>query len=64
MKESMKITATYEGQTERFHRFVIKEPMMNGRIYILKQAEIPRELVIELKTKRTEKRSDGSNSSE
>jgi hypothetical protein len=44
----MKIIATYGGETENFHRFVIKRPEMNGRIYILKQAEIPKELVVEL----------------
>ena len=42
----MKIIATCGGATENFHRFVIKRPEMNGRIYILKQAEIPKELTI------------------
>jgi hypothetical protein len=46
------ITATYEKDTYRYHRYIIDEDQgIVGNIYIPKDGEVPKELTIELRVK-------------
>ena len=47
-----KITATYDQDSKRYHRFIIDEGQeVVGNVYIPKGQEIPGEITISLKTK-------------
>jgi len=48
-----KVTATFDQDTRRFHRFIIDEGQgITGVIYIPKGEEVPDQVTIELKTAR------------
>jgi hypothetical protein len=50
-----KLTATYDQDSKRYHRYVIDEGQgIVGNIYIPKNSEIPKELTIKLRVKETD----------
>ena len=49
---SKTITATYDQDSKRYHRYIIDEGQgIVGNIYIPKNSEIPKELTISLRVK-------------
>ena len=51
----IQITATYDGDSKRFHRFTIDEGQeISGAIYVRKDKQVPESVIISLKT-RTER---------
>lgn len=52
MAEKKEITASYDQDSKRYHRYVIDEGQgIVGNIYVPKGREIPKELTIKLKVK-------------
>ena len=52
MTEKKEITASYDQDSKRYHRYVIDEGQgIVGNIYVPKGREIPKELTITLKVK-------------
>jgi hypothetical protein len=52
MSGDIQITATFDNDTKRMHRFLIDEGQeITGSVYILKGKEIPDKVSIQLRTK-------------
>jgi hypothetical protein len=52
MEKKKEITATFDRDSKRYHRYLIDEGQgVVGTIYIPKGKEIPKEMIIELKVK-------------
>ena len=52
MTENTEITASYDQDSKRYHRYVIDEGQgIVGNIYVPKEKEIPKELKITLRVK-------------
>ena len=52
MEKKKEITATFDQDSKRYHRYLIDEGQgVVGTIYIPKGKEIPKEVIIELKVK-------------
>ena len=50
--EKEKLTATFDGDSKRYHRFIIDEGQgIVGMVYVPKGEDVPREVAIELRTK-------------
>ncbi len=52
MEKKKEITATFDQDSKRYHRYLIDEGQgVVGTIYIPKEKEIPKEVIIRLKVK-------------
>jgi hypothetical protein len=49
MEKKIEVTAFYERDSKRYHRFVVREKGVIGVIYVPKTAESPETLVISLR---------------
>jgi len=48
----IQITATYDGDSKRFHRFAIDEGQeISGAIYVRKDKQVPESVIISLNTR-------------
>lgn len=53
MEDKKEVTATFDQDSKRYHRYIIDEGQgIVGTIYIPKGREIPREVVVNLRVKK------------